>query len=172
MTALFRVFVFLYLAAVSEVPASAAPITGRVTGLPLPRYVSLGAQRANMRIGPGTDYMVNWVYLSPGLPLEIFAEYGNWRKVRDQDGTVGWMHHGLLSGRRTGAIAPWKEGYVPMRDHASSIAPVAARLETGLIVRLRSCSGTWCRVSRKNGGWSGYVSQQNIWGVYPGEVLP
>ncbi|WP_151613092.1 SH3 domain-containing protein [Sinorhizobium alkalisoli] len=156
----------------SAVPASAAPINGRVTGLPIPRYVSLGAQRANMRVGPGTDYMVKWVYLSPGLPLEIFAEYGNWRKVRDQDGTVGWMYHGLLSGRRTGAIAPWKEGYVPMRDHASSIAPVAARLGTGLVVRLRSCSGTWCRVTGKDGGWSGYVRQQNIWGVYPGEVLP
>lgn len=124
-----------------------------------------------MRVGPGTNYSIKWVYLSPGLPLEVLAEYGNWRKVRDQKGTIGWMYHALLSGRRTGAIAPWKDGAVPMRSSASPTAPVTAILEARLVVRLHSCSETWCRVSVKDGALDGYVRQRNVWGVYPREVL-
>ncbi|MGT2466406.1 SH3 domain-containing protein [Mesorhizobium atlanticum] len=42
-------------------------------------------------------------------PLEIYQEYGNWRRVRDWDGSTGWIYHSLLSGRRTGIVAPWSK---------------------------------------------------------------
>ncbi len=57
------------------------------TGLPLPRFVSLRAQEVNLRTGPGVQYPVDWVYHRRHLPLEIIAEYGTWRKVRDWQGT-------------------------------------------------------------------------------------
>ena len=80
------------------------------SGLPLPRFVSLKSGRVNSRIGPGVNYSVDWLYLKPGLPMEIIQEYDNWRRVRDADGAEGWVNQSLLSGRRTAIAAPWQKG--------------------------------------------------------------
>ncbi|WP_421418412.1 SH3 domain-containing protein, partial [Agrobacterium tumefaciens] len=71
------------------------------SGLPLPRFVSLKSKRVNMRIGPSTDYAVSWMYMKSGMPVEIIQEYENWRRIRDADGTEGWVNQALLSGERT-----------------------------------------------------------------------
>ena len=84
---------------ISAAPALEAAIKG--TGLPLPRYVSLRAGEVNLRTGPGVQYPVDWVYLRQNLPMEIIAEYGTWRKVRDWQGTQGWVHQSMVSGLRT-----------------------------------------------------------------------
>jgi SH3-like domain-containing protein len=78
------------------------------SGLPLPRFVSLKATRVNLRIGPGRDYAVAWLYTRPGVPMEVIQEYDNWRRVRDAEGTEGWVYQSLLSGDRTATVAPWK----------------------------------------------------------------
>ena len=74
---------------------------GRSTGLPLPRFVSLAAERVNVRFGPGRQYPVSWMFARKGLPVEIIAEFDTWRKIRDYDGEEGWIHSSLLSSRRT-----------------------------------------------------------------------
>ena len=84
----------------SPAPAAADPARGPVTNLPLPRFVSMRAESANARRGPSLDQRVDWEFVRRGLPLEITAEYGQWRRVRDADGAGGWVHHALLSGRR------------------------------------------------------------------------
>jgi len=76
------------------------------SGLPVPRFVSLKASRVNVRIGPGEDYKIAWVFTRPGLPIEIIQEYDTWRRIRDSDGTVGWVFQSLLSGKRTAVVAP------------------------------------------------------------------
>ena len=48
-------------------------MAGSVTGLPIPRYVSLKADRVNMHIGPGKQYEPKWVYQRAGLPVAITA---------------------------------------------------------------------------------------------------
>ena len=64
-------------------PAPAAEGVGTVTGLPLPRYVSLKPSDTPMREGPSKDNRVKWVFKREGLPLEIISEYETWRRVRD-----------------------------------------------------------------------------------------
>ena len=80
------------------------------SGLPLPRFVSLKSGRVNSRIGPGVNYPVDWLYLKSGLPMEITQEFDTWRRVRDSDGSEGWINQSLLSGKRTGIAAPWQRG--------------------------------------------------------------
>ena len=87
------------LAARAASPACAQ--AGRSTGLPLPRFVSLAADRVNVRFGPGKQYPINWVFARKGLPVEIIEEFDTWRKIRDYDGEEGWIHSSLLSSRRT-----------------------------------------------------------------------
>ena len=94
----------------AQTAAADQSVTRGPSGLPLPRFVSLKSGRVNSRIGPGVNYAVDWMYLKPGLPMEIIQEYDNWRRVRDSDGAEGWINQSLLSGRRTAIAAPWQTG--------------------------------------------------------------
>ena len=72
-----------------------------------------------MRGGPAKDHDVAWVYTRAGLPVEITAEFENWRRIRDSEGAEGWVFHSLLSGRRTALVAPKdKDELVPLHDAA------------------------------------------------------
>ncbi len=98
----------------------------KASALPLPRFVSLKTSNANLRVGPGVDYHIDWVFKRTGMPLEIYQQYGNWRRVRGWDGTSGWIYGALLSGRRTGMVAPWSKNNVALRRRptaASSPGP-------------------------------------------------
>src|SRR5882757_6162300 len=123
--------------------------SGQTTsGLPLPRYVSLKSDHVNVRAGPTKDNDVAWVYTRSGLPVEITAEFENWRRVRDSEGAEGWVYHSLLSGRRTA---------------------VAARLQAGVVAQVKKCTSGWCRVI--GNGFDGWIEQQRLWGVYADEKV-
>ncbi len=153
-------------------PASAEGIQrGSNSGLPLPRFVSLKSERVNMRVGPGRDYEVEWRYVKRGLPLEIIQEYDNWRKVRDWEGSEGWILQSLLSGARAAIVAPWDGagGQIAMRREPRQDAPVIAQLEPRVIAQVVGCADHWCELSVS--GANGYVSQNLLWGVYPNEEV-
>lgn len=138
------------------------------SGLPLPRYVSLKADRVNVRGGPTADHDVEWVFVKAGLPVEIIAEYENWRRIRDSEGAEGWVYHALLTGRRTAIVVPWDEGArTDMRRRPDDAAQVSAIVEAGVLVSVRECDGTWCDVDA--GNIRGYLRQDRLWGVYPEE---
>lgn len=147
---------------------------GRVTGYPLPRFASLKSDKVRMRAGPSTDYPIRYVYEARGLPVEIIEEYGNWRQVRDSDGTSGWMSAVMLSGARTGLAAPWhgtKGDLIALRDRPAATSGVRAQLQPRVRLQVNGCDGHWCSVTVQHGGPSGYVRQGLIWGVYPGEIF-
>lgn len=139
---------------------------GPVTNLPIPRFVSIKASEANVRRGPSLTHRVDWVFKARDLPVEITAEHGHWRRVRDRDGVGGWVHHALLSGVRTGIV----EGETAaLRTRPEVSAPMRAVLERNVIGRIQSCDGTWCRFSA--GGYRGWILQSEFWGTRVGEVI-
>ena len=73
---------------------------GPVTNLPLPRYVSLKSDEVNVRRGPSLSHRIDWVYKRRNMPVEVYGEYENWRRIRDIDGAGGWVHYTLISGVR------------------------------------------------------------------------
>ncbi|MFD1744540.1 SH3 domain-containing protein [Rhizobium helianthi] len=161
-------------AVTEDYPVQAQGTAKGASGLPLPRFVSLKSRRVNIRIGPSTDYAVSWMYTREGLPMEIIQEYENWRRVRDAEGTEGWVNQALLSGERTAVAAPWMRGkgkdvFVNMRREPQSSAQTVAKLEPGVIMRIKECNGDWCKAQA--GNVEGWVSQGEIWGAYPGEAF-
>ena len=151
-------------------PAGAAQSVGSSTGLPVPRYVSLKSDRVNMREGPSRDHQTSWVFQRAGLPVEITAESDTWRKVRDSEGTEGWVLKGLLAGKRTALVAPWRKKEVrPLRSQASDDASLVANLQTGVLADVKKCDGRWCRVYGE--GFDGFMRQEDLWGIYPGETV-
>ena len=138
------------------------------TGLPLPRYVSLRATVVNMRTGPGIQYPVEWEYRRQFLPIEIIAEYGTWRKVRDWQGAHGWVHSSMLSSRRTFIVT---DKVRTVRQGPDARSRGVARLEPGVIGRIQFCpaDSIWCQVKVK--GRNGWLRQVEFWGVYRHETL-
>src|SRR5882724_5323489 len=112
----FTILIALACAAIACAPAqSEDAAAAAASGLPLPRFVSLKADKVNLRAGPTRDHDVTWVFTRAGLPVEITAESENWRRIRDSEGTEGWVYHSMLSGRRTGVVkAKEPKGLVPL----------------------------------------------------------
>jgi SH3-like domain-containing protein len=170
--------------------ARAESATG-ASGLPVPRFVSLKADRVNLRAGPSTDYPTSWIFRRAGLPVEVIREAEGWRQVRDAEGTTGWVLQTMLSGRRTALVLPWdakpgdaKPGdatageikaaaatvpEVELRQSDNDRAPAIAKIEAGVIASVRSCDKRWCHITV--GDFKGYVEQKKLWGVYDGEIV-
>ena len=161
---------FALAAAGGSEECAAAQQIGPVTGLPLPRFVSLKSDRVNLHEGPSKDHRTIWIFERAGLPVEITAAFDIWRRIRDSEGAEGWVLHSLLSGRRTALVAPWRKAEeFNLRSTPSAEAPVRAKLQSGVIGALKSCNGSWCRIAGE--GFDGWIEQQNLWGAYPDEKI-
>ena len=158
----------LYLIVPALGPAqAAAPRVGPETNLPLPRFVSLNVDRANIRRGPGLSHRIEWEFVLRGLPLEIIAEHGHWRKVRDVEGFTGWIHHSLLRSARTAIVTAAPDAV--LRERPAADAQPVARAETKVVGRIDQCSAIWCRFTVE--GYRGWVQKADIWGVGANETL-
>jgi SH3-like domain-containing protein len=169
----------LALGAQAAGPTTLPPDTalGPVTKLPMPRYVSLKTDRVNLREGPSKDHRTLWVFQRAGLPVEIVSEFENWRRIRDAEGTEGWVLHSLLSSRRTALVTPWVKGEagekpVALLERTDERGSVVAQLQAGVIANVKTCVGGWCRVIVAPGrgrDFDGFLKQDRLWGVYPNE---
>lgn len=144
----------------------AEPTTGPETNLPLPRFVSLKSDDANVRRGPSLSHRIDWVFTREDMPLMITAEYGHWRRVVDREGLGGWMHYALLSGTRTVIV---DRDMQPLYSRPDENAPVNALVEAGVIARIEQCTPDWCRLSA--GGFRGWAPKSALWGVGAEEIL-
>jgi len=146
--------------------AQEAKLTVRGSGLPVPRYVTLKFDEANLRAGPGREYPVLWQYRQAGLPLMVDAEFGIWRKVVDHDGTAGWMHGSVLSLRRMALVQTNMAKIYADPDEASDVIALAERLA---LMELQTCPKAWCRVASDD--VRGWIKRQVVWGVLENESL-
>jgi SH3-like domain-containing protein len=154
--------------AASVTPAKKAcePGRGCVTGLALPRFVSLKGSDGKARRGPGSNHRIDWVFTRPGMPLRVIAEYEHWRRVEDSEGVGGWMHYSLLSGSRSVLIT---EDLAPIRSAPDAGAGLVARAETGVVARVSECATEWCRI--RSDGLRGWVPKSALWGVDAAETF-
>ena len=167
-TAVSKITLLLIFASVLIIPLfgfTQEPQKGQVTNLPIPRYVSLKVKEANARRGPSLSHKIDWIYKRQNMPLEIYAEYENWRRVRDFEGLGGWVHYTLLSGTRYVLI---KNELLEMRLLPSIDAQVIAKVPQHNIATLDKCNKDWCRII--DDGYKGWVPKNGIWGVYENEV--
>ena len=136
--------------------------------LRVPRFVSLRVSEAIMRAGPGQDYPIKWTYQHIGIPLEVTRDFYDWRRVRDWQGSEGWMHSRVLSNKRTVMIS----GEIrTLRDAPQADASPVARLQGPVIGALLSCpkDSDWCRIEVT--GVKGWLRRSEMWGVYPKEEV-
>ena len=163
-----KIFLIIFLGSFSFFPGfllSEEIKKGKVTNLPIPRYVSLKVKEANARRGPSLSHKIDWIYKRKNMPLEIYGEYENWRRVRDFEGLGGWVHYTLLSGIRFVLV---KNELLEMRLLPSIDAQVIAKIPQHNIATLDKCTKDWCRIT--DDGYKGWVPKSGIWGVYDSEL--
>lgn len=153
-----------------EASAAEAPRRGP-SGLPLPRFVTLRSSEVNLRTGPGVRYPIDWVYQREGLPMQVIDEFEAWRRVRDRDDTVGWVHQSMLSGRRNVIVLGEAQA---LRDDPLDSAGTLAYLEPGFQAKLESCPTLWCEVTAQGPQgqrYRGWLPRQGLWGILEGETV-
>ena len=148
-------------------PTDAAEPKQSDAALKLPRFVSLHSDKVNLRTGPGDRYPIEWVLTRKEMPVEITAQFEHWRRIRDWEGTAGWVHERMVTGKRAVIV---KGGVRPLYREPDSAALLVARAEPGVVARLLECKGGWCRI--ETGDLGGWVRRVDVWGVYPDESLP
>jgi len=133
--------------------------------VPLPRFASLHSDKVNLRAGPGDRYPIEWVYVRRDWPVQVIAHFDHWRRVRDWEGTEGWVHEKMITQQHevivTGAIRA-------LRQSPDPNAPMVARAEPGVVAKLDECRGDWCRIAA--GDVTGWVQRADIWGVSASDV--
>ena len=132
--------------------------------LPVPRYVSIKSDRANVRTGPDRRYPIDWVFVKKGVPVEITTEYEDWRKIKDLDGAEGWIHKSLLSPDRYAIVTGGQRAVYLQPDSGSRTVYFA---EPGVTGRLEQCLKDWCELSVD--GNTGWIPKTQIWGVLANE---
>jgi SH3-like domain-containing protein len=132
----------------------------------LPHFASLRADTVNLRTGPGERYPIEWVYKRKGLPVEVTAQVDVWRRVRDADGTEGWVQERMLAASRSVVVTGAPR---TLRADPDAAAAAVARAEPGVIARLLECKGPWCRVETQ--GLKGWLPRAEMWGVTRDETV-
>ena len=131
-----------------------------------PHFASLRAEKVYLRSGPSADFPIQWVFVRKGLPVEILATFDIWRKIRDVDGTIGWVNQQMLTGRRSVLVAGATRD---MHGEANATSEVIAQLEPGVVASVSKCDPAWCEV--KAGGYKGWLKRDQVWGLEADEVI-
>jgi SH3-like domain-containing protein len=147
----------------------AIPGISRADDKPYPsHFASLRVSEVNLRSGPGTKYAIQYVYHHQGLPVEIIGQYDVWRKIRDWQGSVGWVQMRMITPARTVIIKG--DTRTIYRDPARD-SPALAKLEPGVVAKLLECSNAWCKIETEKQGIKGWLLRSEVWGVYADEVV-
>nr|WP_168555465.1 MULTISPECIES: SH3 domain-containing protein [unclassified Novosphingobium] len=123
-------------------------------------WASLAKDETNMRVGPGREYRINWVYVRHGLPVKVLRVMGGWRLIEDPDGARGWVLAQFLSRTRTALV---KGAITAIRANKDGSGPVLWRAAPGVQAMLGECRDGWCPVDVD--GRRGFVAQDALWGA-------
>ncbi len=139
---------------------------------PLPRFVSLRSDEVNLRTGPGMRYPIEWVLTKREMPVEVIAEHETWRKIRDAQGSEGWVHQTMLTGKRTVLVTGQGGIKASLLVQAPQDgAPTIAKVEPGVVGRLLQCprGKDYCKVELE--GVQGWLKRGNFYGLKANEVI-
>ncbi len=133
--------------------------------LPVPRFVTIKFNEVNARSGPVSDCLIEWVFVKKGEPVEVTAEYDQWRKVRDIKGEGGWVRANAISGKRSVVVVAKKP--ISLLSAPDKYNQIVAKLSPQIRCDLSKCVQDWCKVSCQS--HKGWVARKFLWGVYPDE---
>ena len=121
-------------------------------------YLMLKNSKVNVRMGPGLDYPVKFIYKKKYLPVKIIDKKENFRKVIDHKKNSGWIHISQL--KKVNSVIVLSNRILFKKPTFNS-KPIA-NIESGKLFVLEKCKKNWCEVSSQN--YSGWINIDNVWG--------
>ena len=121
-------------------------------------YLMLKNSKVNVRMGPGLDYPVKFIYKKKYLPVKIIDKKENFRKVIDHKKNSGWIHISQL--KKINSVIVLSDRILFKKPTFNS-KPIA-NIESGKLFVLEKCKKNWCEVSDKS--YSGWINIDNVWG--------
>ena len=121
------------------------------------RYAITG-KIANIRSGPGTRYEV-LVKAEKNYPLDFIERSGNWYKVRDFEGDVGWVHKSLI--KKMSAVITVKSK-CNVRAGPGTGERIVFICERGVPFEVIKRKGNWINV-RHADGYEGWIHKSLVW---------
>ena len=121
-------------------------------------YLMLKNSKVNVRMGPGLDYPVKFIYKKKYLPVKIIDKKENFRKVIDHKKNSGWIHISQL--KKVNSVIVLSNRILFKKPTFNS-KPIA-NIESGKLFVLEKCKKYWCEVNSQN--YSGWINMDNVWG--------
>ena len=121
-------------------------------------FLMLKNSKVNVRIGPGFDYPIKFIYKKKYLPVKIIDNKENFRKVIDHKKNSGWIHISQL--KKIKSILVLSDRILFKKPTYNS-KPLA-NIKSGRLFVLEKCKKNWCEVSSQ--GYSGWITVENVWG--------
>ena len=132
---------------------------------PVPRFVTIKFNEVNARTGPENDCPIEWVFVKKSEPVEVIAEFGQWRKIRDIKGEGGWVHSTVIAGNRSVVVV--SKNPILLLGSPGKYEDVVVKLLPEIRCSLNKCQKEWCQITCKS--YKGWVARKFLWGVYPEE---
>ena len=121
--------------------------------------VSVKADKANVRSGPGTGkYEVLWE-VERYHPLEVVRRQGGWVFFRDFEGDEGWIH-GKLLGKEATVIT--RTNMVNIRSGPGTQHDIVFKAERGVPFRVLERQGDWVHIQSADGD-KGWIHKKLVW---------
>ena len=121
--------------------------------------LSLKNNKVNLRQGPSFEYPIKLIYKKKYLPLIIIDKSDAWRKTKDLENNLGWIHISQLSKKKS-AININNNSIVYKKPTIYS-KPIV-KLEAGRLVLIKKCKIKWCKI--KSGEYTGWILKSFLWG--------
>ena len=122
-------------------------------------FLSLRNKTVNLRQGPSFDYPIKLVYKKKFLPVKLIDKSGPWRKIKDIENNVGWIHVALLSKKKTAITI---EDNIILNSRASIYSEPKAIIKKGRLVFIKKCKNLWCKIQTAE--FRGWIPQNTLWG--------
>lgn len=137
-------------------PQQSAP----AASVPVASFVTIGERPAVVFDSPSAKGNRTLV-LSRLCPLEVLVKLDKWTKIRDAEGSVGWVENGALGERRHVQVLA---ALAEVRAAASPTAPLVFEAQRGVLLEVTGAvADGWIPVRHRD-GQSGVVRTSQVWG--------
>ena len=121
-------------------------------------YLMLKNSKVNVRMGPGLDYPVKFIYKKKYLPVKVIDKKENFRKIIDHKKNSGWIHISQL--KKVNSIIVLSNRLLFKKPSFNS-RPIA-NIDSGRLLVLKKCKKDWCEVMSQN--YKGWINMDDVWG--------
>ena len=121
-------------------------------------FLMLKNSKVNVRMGPGMDYPIKFIYKKKYLPVKIIDKKNNFRKIIDHKKNSGWIHWTQL--KKINSLLVLSDRILFKKPTYNS-KPLA-NIKSGRLFVIEKCKKNWCKVSSQS--YSGWITTENVWG--------